>query len=247
MAKRYIYGTNRECTKYQFLIQSETDTEYHVIDVDMMYYDDVTFKVDKKTLKFTADNPRWQFIVDKFDFVASLDEKEIKKQADIYYLEYLESLLPKEIENVNKRQTNFDNFKQLEKVEVSLDDFNKLNIGDEIIVIDDNGDKKTAKCCSFQTIDKINFICDFDIDGKFISPVKQNYKGEFEINHECYDYEYEDFLEYTYSIYLNQEHLDYHLNQKEYEKIVSLLNDAKASLQRVEKQIAELRAKLKNE
>jgi chromosome segregation protein len=35
--------------------------------------------------------------------------------------------------------------------------------------------------------------------------------------------------------------------QKEYEKIVSLLNDAKASLQRTEKQIAELRAKVKNE
>ena len=91
MARRFIYGTNRECTKYQFLIQSETDTEYHVIDYDMMGYD-ATYKVDKKTLKFTADNPRWQFIVDKYDFVASLDEKEMKKQADKYYLEYLESV-----------------------------------------------------------------------------------------------------------------------------------------------------------
>lgn len=245
MARRFIYGTNRECTKYQFLIQSETESKYHVIDYDMMGYD-ATFKVDKKTLKFTADNPRWQFIVDKFDFVASLDEKEIKKQTDIYYLEYLESLLPKEIENVNKRQTNFDNFKQLEKVEVSLDDFNKLNIGDEIIAIDSDGNKVTAKCCGFHTTDKINFISEFYIDEKFISSIKRNYQGEFEIEHDCYDYGYDEYVEYSYDVYLNQEHLNYHLNQKEYEKIVSLLNNAKASLQRTEKQIAELRAKLNN-
>ena len=243
MARRYIYGTNRECTKYQFLIQSETDTEYHVIDVDMLAYD-ATYKVNKETLKFTANNPRWQFIVDEEDFFASLDENDVKRKSNIYYLEYLESLLPKEIENVNKSQSKLDNFKQLEKVEVSLDDFNKLNIGDEIIVIDGDGNRVTAKCCSFQTTDKINFICDFDIDGKFISPVKQNYKGEFEINHESYDYDYEDFLEYTYTIYLNQQHLDYHLNQREYENIISLLNEAKVSLQRTEKQIAKLRAKV---
>lgn len=245
MARRFIYGTNRECTKYQFLIQSETDTEYHVIDYDMMRYDDVTFKVDKKTLKFTANNPRWQFIVDENDFFASLDENDVKRKSNIYYLEYLENQLPKNIEKVKEIQTKFDNFQHLEKVEVSLDDFNKLNLGDEIIVIDNKGNKLIGKCCSFQTTDKINFICDFDIDGKFISPVKQNYKGEFEINHESYDYD--DYHEYTYSVYLNQQHLDYHLNQQEYENIVSLLHSAKASLQRTEKQIAELRAKLKNE
>ena len=244
MARRYIYGTNRECIKYQFLIQSETDTEYHVIDVDMMSYDDVTFKVDKKTLKFTADNPQWQFIVDEKDFIASLDEKEIKKQTDIYYLEYLELLLPREIENVNERQTKLDNFKQLEKVDISLDDFNKLNIGDEIIVIDNDGRKIKAKCCGFYTTDKINFICHFDIEDNFTSYVEQSY-GEFEIKHECYDYS--DYHEYTYSVYLNQEHLDYHLNQREYENVVSLLNEAKVSLQKTEKQIVELRAKLKNE
>lgn len=243
MARRYIYGTNRECTNYQFLIQSETDTEFHVIDADMMGYD-VTYKVDKKTLKFTADNPRWQFIVDEFDFVASLDEKEIKIQRDKYYLEYLESILPREIENLNKRQTNFDNFKQLEKVEVTLDDFNKLNLGDEIIVFDDDGNKVTAKCCGFYTTDKVNFICNFDVEGKFTSYVKYNY-GKFEVTHECYDYD--DYHEYEYTVYLNQQHLDYILNQREYENVVSLLNEAKVSLQRVEKQIVELRARLKNE
>jgi hypothetical protein len=245
MARRFIYGTNRECTKYQFLIQSETESEYHVIDYDMMAYD-ATYKVDKKTLKFTADNPTWQFMVDEKDFVASLDEKEIKKQADIYYLEYLESLLPKEIENVNKRQTNFDNFKQLEKVEVSLDDFNKLNVGDEIIVIDGDGDKIKAKCCGFYTTDKINFICNFDIEGDFTEVVKQNYKGEFEIKHESYDYDYNDYREYTYSVYLNQKHLDYYLNQQEYANIVSSLGTAKANLSKTEKRLAEYRAKLNN-
>lgn len=243
MARRYIYGTNRECVSYKFRIESETNIEYHVIDIDMLAYD-VTFKVDKKTLKFTADNPRWQFLVDEKDFVASLDENEIKKHADKYYLEYLEEILPREIENVNKRQTNFDNFKQLEKVEVSLDDFNKLNIGDEIIVIDNDGNKLIGKCCGFYTIDKINFICNFNIDDNFTSYVKQNYGG-FEVTHEYYDYD--DYYEYEYRVYLNQKHLDYHLNQQEYKEVVVLLNNAKASLQRVEKRIAEYRAKVKNE
>lgn len=242
MARRYIYGTNRECTKYQFLIESETDTEYNVTDVDMPGYD-VTFKVDKKTLKFTANNPRWQFIVDELDFFATLDENEVKRKSNIYYLEYLENLLPKNIEHVNETQTKLDNFKQLEKVDVTLDDFNKLNIGDEIIVIDDEGRNIKAKCCGFYTIDKINFICNFDIDGKFISDVKQNYQGEFEIEHECYVYD--DYYEYTYSVYLNQKHLDYHLNQQEYEKIVSLLNSAKQDLLKTEKQLAEWRVKVK--
>ena len=240
MPRRYIYGTNRECTNYKFLIQSETETEFHVIDVDMMIYD-ATYKVDKKTLKFTADNPKWQFIVDEFDFVASLDEKEINKQRDIYYLDYLKSILPREIENLNKRQTNFDNFKQLEKVEVSLDDFNKLNFGDEIIVIDGDGNKVTAKCCGFYTTDKVNFICNFDVEGNFTSYVKYNY-GNFEVTHECYDYD--DYHEYEYTVYLNQQHLDYILNKREYENLVSLLNTAKVSLQRVEKRIAEYRTKL---
>lgn len=243
MARRFIYGTNRECTKYQFLIQSETESEYHVIDYDMMGYD-ATFKVDKKTLKFTADNPRWQYIVDRFDFVASLDKNERNKQADIYYLEYLENQLPKNIEIVDKRQTKLDNFKQLEKVEVTLDDFNKLNVGDEIIVIDNEGHKLTAKCCGFYTTDKINFICNFDIEGDFTSYVEQNYNGEFEIKHECYDYD--DYYEYTYSVYLNQKHLDYYLNQQEYANIVSSVGTAKANLYITEKRLANIRAKLNN-
>lgn len=242
MPRRFIYGTNRECTKYQFLIQSETESEYHVIDYDLMAHD-ATYKVDKKTLKFTADNPTWQFMVNEKDFFASLDENEVKRKSDKFYLEYLESTLPKEIENLNKRQTNFDNFKQLEKVEITLDDFNKLNIGDEIIVIDNDGRKIKAKCCGFYTTDKVNFICNFDIEGDFTSYVKQNYE-HFEVTHEYYDYD--NYYEDEYSVYLNQKHLDYHLNQQEYKEVVLLLNNAKVSLQRVEKQLSEYRAKVNN-
>ena len=236
MARRYIYGTNRECTKYKYLIQSETDTDYHVIDVDMLAYD-ATYKVDKKTLKFTAINTTWQFIVDEKDFFASLDENERNKQTDRYYLEYLEKLLPQHIEIVDKVQSELDNFKQLEKVEVSLDDFNNLNVGDNILVYYRNEVYK-AFVTSYITTNKIDFTACFecetlDIYNKFVEKI---YPNEFNI----------DTDEHTYVVYLNQQHLDYHLNQQEYKNTVLQLNTAKASLQKTEKRLAEYRAKVNN-
>jgi hypothetical protein len=236
MARRFIYGTNRECTKYRFLIQSETESEYHVIDYDMMGYD-ATYKVDKKTLKFTAINTRWQFIVDEKDFVASLDENEINKQRDIYYLEYLEKLLPQHIEIVDNIQSKLDNFNHLEKVEISLDDFNNLNIGDNILVYYRNKVHK-AVVTSFMTTNKIDFTACFeceilDIYNKF---VQQIYANEFNI----------DTDEHTYVVYLNQKHLDYYLNQQEYANIVSSLGTAKANLSKTERRLAKYRAKINN-
>jgi hypothetical protein len=236
MPRRFIYGTNRECTKYQFLIQSETESEYHVIDYDMMGYD-ATYKVDKKTLKFTADNPTWQFIVDEKDFVASLDENEINKQRDIYYLEYLEKLLPQHIEIVDNIQSKLDNFNHLEKVEISLNDFNNLNIGDNILVYYRNKVYK-AVVISFMTTNKIDFTACFeceilDIYNKF---VQQIYANEFNI----------DTDEHTYVVYLNQKHLDYYLNQQEYANIVSSLGTAKANLSKTERRLAKYRAKINN-
>jgi hypothetical protein len=236
MSRRYIYGTNRECTKYKYLIQSETETDYNVIDVDMLAYD-ATYKVDKKTLKFTAINTRWQFIVDEKDFVASLDENEINKQRDIYYLEYLEKLLPQHIEIVDNIQSKLDNFNHLEKVEISLDDFNNLNIGDNILVYYRNKVHK-AVVTSFMTTNKIDFTACFeceilDIYNKF---VQQIYANEFNI----------DTDEHTYVVYLNQNHLDYVLNQQDHKSTILRLNSAKADLKKTEKRLAEYREKVKN-
>ena len=236
MAKRYIYGTNRECTKYKYLITSETDTEYNVVDVDMRAYD-VTYKVDKKTLKFTAIDKQWQFIVDEKDFFASLDENERNKQTDRYYLEYLESLLPQQIEKVNERQTKLDNFQQLEKVDVNLDDFNNLNIGDNILVYYKNTIYK-AFVTSFITTNKIDFTACFECEilDIYNKSVEKIYANEFNI----------DTDDRTFVVYLNQQHLDYYLNQNEYKNTVSLLNEAKANLQKTEMQLAKYRAKLNN-
>jgi hypothetical protein len=232
MAK-YIYGIDNECNKYKYLITLETDTEYNVIDVDMINYD-VTFKVDKKTLKFTANDPQWQFIVDEKDFFASLDENEIKRKADIFYLEYLEKQLPQHIEIVNKIQTKLDNFKQLEEVDITLDDFNNLNIGDNILVYYRNKVYK-AFVTSFITTNKIDFTACFECEILDIYNKSVGYcNNEFNI----------DTDEHIYVVYFNQQHLDFYLNQQEHKKIVFQLNSAKQDLQRTEKRLAEFRAKV---
>ena len=95
MPKRYIYATNSQLTKYQFLIESETDTEYNVVDVDMRSYD-ATYKVDKKTLKFTAINKQFQFVVDDPSFFASFDQNEIIQKAKYYAIENIEYSIKKQ-------------------------------------------------------------------------------------------------------------------------------------------------------
>jgi hypothetical protein len=235
MPRRFIYGTNRECTNYKFLIQFETETEYYVIDYDMMGYN-VTFKVDKKTLKFTADDPTWQFMVDEKDFFTSLDENEVKRKADIYYLECLEKLLPQHIEIVDNIQSKLDNFNHLEKVEVTLDDFNNLNIGDNILVYYRNKAYK-AFVTSFITTNKIDFTACFeceilDIYNKSV----EHCNNEFNI----------DTDEHIYVVYFNQQHLDYYLNQQEHKNTVLQLKTAKANLSKTEKRLAEYRAKVNN-
>ena len=145
--------------------------------------------------------------------------------------------MPQQIEKVNERQTKLDNFQQLEKVDVSLDDFNNLNIGDNILVYYKNTIYK-AFVTSFITTNKIDFTACFecetlDIYNKFVEKI---YPNEFNI----------DTDDRTFVVYLNQQHLDYILNKREYENTVSLLNEAKANLQKTEMQLAKYRAKVNN-
>ena len=115
---------------------------------------------------------------------------------------------------------------------------NILNIGDNILVYYKNIVYK-AFVTSFITTNKIDFTACFECEilDIYNKSVEKIYANEFNI----------DTDDRTFVVYLNQQHLDYYLNQKEYENIVSLLNTAKADLQKTEKRLTEYRAKVKNE
>ena len=242
MAKRYIYGTNRALTKYQFLIESETDTEYNVVDVDMRAYD-ANYKVDKKTLKFTAIDKQWQFVVDENDFFASFDKNEIIQKTKYYAIENIEHSLQIYKERLQTIETSINNFVHVEKCNPTIDDFYNLNVGDKIILLYKK-EKQFATLTHFITTDKKSFtpIFSFQFYDKYDDFVGFN-DGKLRLNWEnkitIRDEENDDW-----DIYLNDKHLDYIQNVEQYNNLLSQKNNYESKIKTCEKECSKLKTEL---
>lgn len=242
MPKRYIYATNSQLTKYQFLIESETDTEYNVVDVDMRSYD-ATYKVDKKTLKFTAINKQFQFVVDDPSFFASFDQNEIIQKAKYYAIENIEYSIKKHKERLQAIETSINNFVHVEKVNPTIDDFYNLNVGDKIILLYENK-KQFATLNHFITKDKKNFIPNFsfqfydkydDFVGFNNGELRLNWANEITIRDEDGD---------DWDVYLNDKHLEYVQNIEQYNNLLSQKNKYVLDIKKYEQQCLKLKTEL---
>lgn len=230
MEKRFIYATNRSQVHYTFLIIGETETEYICTDYDVA--NSITFYIDKTTLKGKVDdeNKSFSFIVNE-DWFASLNEEDVKKEeirrqiitikeSIKYHEERLETLSQLDTEIIRK-------YKSI--------DFNNLQKGDVLYLLDDNKQTQVVKVIAFITEDKIDYRplinCEI-VDAYGVEVEYDKERNEYFVNVDR-DWGYE-----CYHIFKDKEDCSLYLQNKERERNISNINGTK-------NRIAELKRRLK--
>ena len=226
MEKRFIYATNNSQIHYRVLIIGETETEYICTDYDVV--SDATFYIDKTTLKGRVDYKELSFIVNE-NWFASLNEEDLKKEeirrqiitikeSIKYHEERLETLSQLDTEIIRK-------YKSI--------DFNNLQKGDVLCLLDKDKQIQVAKVIAFITEDKINYcpLINCEIVDAYGVEVNE-YENEYFVNVDR-DWGYE-----CYHIFKDKEDCNLYLQNKERERNISNINGTK-------RRIAELTQKLK--
>lgn len=231
MKSKFIYAINDSQIHYRFLIIGETATDYICIDYDVS--NGITFYINKDTLegKVDEDHKGFSFIVNEGWF-ASLNEEDVIKEEnrrqiivikDDIKLQKgrLKKLLPLDI-NIN------ENYKVI--------DFNSLQKGDKLYLLDDCDQLQPANIVGFFTSDRIHYMpiinCkEFEI---YNAEVKYNAdKKEYFINvHDGYS-GYVDYL-----VFKDKEDCELYLKNKTRKLAVCAINNT-------QRKIAELKYRLK--
>lgn len=233
--KRFIYATNDSQIHYRFLIIDETDNEYICTDYDTSSYEMklIKFYINKTTLNARVDeeNQGWSFIVNEGWF-ASFNEEDVKREErkrQIVLIKNTIKIKEKSLSNLlNLDVTINKNYKTI--------DFNNLQIGDKLYLLDDKKNIQIASVICFLTEDKINYRplinCEkvdvFNVEVEFDSN-----KKEYFINVDD-----EQFGYTSYHIFQNEEDCNLYLQNKEKECIIDNIDSTK-------RYIFELKNKLK--
>lgn len=230
MERRFIYATNRCQIHYRFHIIGENETEYICTDYDVTR--SITFYINKTTLKgrIDDDNKHLSFIVDE-DWFASFNEEEVKKEENRRQIITIK-------ENLKYQEERLETLSQLD-TEITRKyksiDFNNLQKGDKLYLLDDNKQPQVAKVIGFITEDKIDYhpliICE-NVNAYGVEVEYNKERNEYFINVDR-DWGYE-----CYYVFKDKEDCNLYLQNKEREKTISNINGAK-------NRIAELKRKLK--
>lgn len=228
MERRFIYATNRSQIHYRFLIIAENETEYICTDYDVA--NSITFYIDKTTLKGRVDNDHKElsFIVNE-DWFASLNEEDVKKEENRRQIVLIK-------ENIKYHKERLETLSQLD-TEITRKyksiDFNNLQKGDVLCLLDKNNQIQVAKVIAFITEDKINYhpLINCEIVDAYGVEVNECEK-EYFVNVDR-DWGYE-----CYHVFKDKEDCNLYLQNKERERNISNINGAKRI-------IAELTQRLK--
>ena len=229
MEKRFIYATNRSQIHYRFLIIAENETEYICTDYDMA--NDVTFYINKTTLKGRVDNDykEWSFIVNE-DWFASFNEEDVKKEENRREIITIIEILKRQEERLvtlSQLDTEITKYKSI--------DFNNLQKGDVLCLLDDDNQTQVAKVIGFITEDKINYRplinCEI-VDAYGVEVEYDKGRNEYFINVDR-EWGYE-----CYYVFKDKEDCNLYLQNKEREKTICNINGTK-------NRIAELKQRLK--
>ena len=230
MEKRFIYATNRSQIHYRFLIIAENETEYICTDYDVA--SDVTFYINKTTLKGRVDNDNKElsFIVNE-DWFASLNEEDVKKEENRRQIITIK-------ENLKYQEERLETLSQLDTEIIrkyKSIDFNNLQKGDVLCLLEKGNQIQVAKVIAFITEDKINYRplinCEI-VDAYGVEVEYDKSRSEYFINVDR-DWGYE-----CYHIFKDKEDCNLYLQNKEREKTISNINGTK-------NRIVELKQKLK--
>lgn len=230
MEKRFIYATNRSQIHYRFLIIGENETEYICTDYDVT--SDVTFYINKTTLKGRVDNAykELSFIVNE-DWFASLNEEDVKKEENRRQIITIKEILKHQEERlVTLSQLDTEITRKYKSI-----DFNNLQKGDVLCLLDDDKQPQVAKVIGFITEDKIDYRPLINCENVNAYGVEVEYdkeRNEYFINVER-DWGYE-----CYHVFKDKEDCNLYLQNKEREKNISNIYGTK-------NRIAELKQKLK--
>ena len=233
--KRFIYATNNTQIHYRFLIIGETNNEYVCTDYDTSSYELqlVKFYIDKITFKGRVDeeNKNWSFVVNDGWF-ASLNEEDVNEEEKKRQI----LIIKKSIISNEEKLEKLSNLDITINKKYKTIDFNNLQKGDNLFLLDDENNIQVANVISFITEDKINYKplinCE-KIDA-------YNVVVEFDNNKEEYFIEVDsDLFGYgNYYIFKDREDCNLYLQNKNREKIISNINGVK-------RRIFELKNKLK--
>lgn len=231
MKKKFIYATNNSQVHYRFLIIGETETDYMCVDADVL--NDITFYINKDTLEGQVDEDHegFSFIVEEGWF-ASLNEEDVRKEEDRRQI----IVIKDDIKHQEKRLEDLLLLDTDVNEEYKKLDFNNLQKGDKLYLLDDCDQIQIAEIVGFYTKDKIHYISTINCKELGI----YNEKLEYNVLAKRYCVHIHDgYYDYVdYFVFKDKEDCELYLKNK-------TRNLTICAIRNIQRKIAELKYQLK--